>query len=36
MKYCNHLLAVNMPGVARRGSWCVWLSKMIGIAQLGG
>ena len=34
VKYCNHLLAVDMAGVACRGLWCAccWkMSKDIGM-----
>ena len=27
VKCCNHLLAVNMAGVACRGLWCAWLER---------
>ena len=27
VKYCNHLLAVDMAGVACRGLWCALLEK---------
>ena len=30
VKYCNHLLAADMGGVACRGLWCVCCWKDIG------